>query len=67
MTLGALEILLVLSIVLLLIGPRRIAAMGRSLGRGIRDFKTEFSRDKRDAELGDGDPEERENNLRKKQ
>jgi len=67
MTLGALEALLILSIVLLLIGPRRIAAMGRSLGRGIRDFKTEFGRDKRDAELGDGDPEEREKNLRKKQ
>lgn len=67
MTLGALEALLILSIVLLLIGPRRIAAMGRSLGRGIRDFKTEFGRDKRDAELGDGDTEEQENNLRKKQ
>ncbi len=46
MTFGTLELLFILSIVLLLIGPRRIAAMGRSLGRSIRDFKLEF--DKRD-------------------
>ena len=65
MTIGALEVLLILSLVLLLIGPRRIVNMSRSLGRGIRDFKLEFGRDKRDAELGDGDPEEREKNLRK--
>jgi sec-independent protein translocase protein TatA len=58
MTLGALELLLVLSIVLLLIGPRRIAAMGRSLGRGIRDFKTEFSKqDKKEALSGEEDKE----------
>lgn len=58
MTLGALELLLVLSIVLLLIGPRRIAAMGRSLGRGIRDFKLEFSKqDKKEELSGEEDKE----------
>ncbi len=51
MTLGALEALLILSIVLLLIGPRRIAAMGRSLGRSIRDFKLEFSKQDKKEEL----------------
>ncbi len=44
MTVGALEILLVLFVVLLLIGPRRIVEMGRALGRGVRDFKLEFGK-----------------------
>ncbi len=47
MTIGVLEILLVLFIVLLIIGPRRIVDLGRSLGRGVRDFKFEFGRDKK--------------------
>jgi TatA/E family protein of Tat protein translocase len=49
MTVGALEILLVLFFVLLIIGPRRVANLGRSLGRGVRDFKLEFDRDKKSA------------------
>jgi TatA/E family protein of Tat protein translocase len=47
MTVGALEILLVLFFVLLIIGPRRVANLGRSLGRGVRDFKLELGRDKK--------------------
>ena len=47
MTVGALEILLVLFFVLLIIAPRRVANLGRSLGRGVRDFKLEFDRDKK--------------------
>ena len=47
MTVGALKILLVLFFVLLIIGPRRVANLGRSLGRGVRDFKLEFDRDKK--------------------
>ena len=66
MTIGALEILLVLFVVLLIIGPRRIVDLGRSLGRGVRDFKLEFSSDKKKSELGGEDTnEEREKDLRK--
>ena len=58
MTVGAFEILLVLFLVLLVIGPRRIADLGRSLGRGVRDFKLEFRN--KDGELTPGDdPDER--------
>lgn len=53
MVVGALEVLLVLLVVLLVIGPRRIADLGRSLGRGVRDFKLEFGRKEKDRELGD--------------
>ncbi len=59
MTLGALEALLILSIVLLLIGPRRIAALGRSLGRSIRDFKLEFSKQDKKEKLSRGEDEEK--------
>jgi sec-independent protein translocase protein TatA len=59
MTVGPLEILLVLFIVLLILGPRRIADLGRALGRGVRDFKLEFGRDKRDRELLGEDREEK--------
>jgi len=59
MTVGPLEILIVLFVVLLIIGPRRIADLGRSLGRGVRDFKLEFGRDKKDEELPGEDREEK--------
>jgi sec-independent protein translocase protein TatA len=36
---GPLEIVLVLIIVLVIFGPRRLPEMGRSLGKGIREFK----------------------------
>lgn len=64
---GPLEILLVLFVVLLIIGPRRVANLDRSLGRGVSDFNLEFDRDNKDKELGgDEDPdEERNNSLRK--
>ena len=66
MAVGVLEILLVLLVVLLVIGPRRIADLGRSLGRGVRDFKLEFGRKERDRELGDAPEEEREKDLHKR-
>ncbi len=46
MAVGAFEILLLLLVVLLIIGPHRIANLGRSLGRGVRDFKLELGKDK---------------------
>jgi len=42
MTVGVLEVLFVLFIVLLILGPRRIVDLGRALGCGVRDFKLEF-------------------------
>ena len=65
MTVGALEILLVLLVVLLIIGPRRIADLGRSLGRSVRDFKLELGRKENDRELGDIPDSEREKDLHK--
>ena len=36
---GAPEIIIVLVIVLLIFGPKRLPDLGRSLGRGMREFK----------------------------
>ena len=65
MSVGPLEILLILLVVFLIIGPRRIADLGRSLGRGIRDFKLEFGRNENDNELSDVPDVEREKDLHK--
>jgi sec-independent protein translocase protein TatA len=47
MPVGPLEILLVF-LVFLILGPRRIANLFRSLGTGINDFVETLGRDKKD-------------------
>jgi sec-independent protein translocase protein TatA len=51
---GPLEIIVVLVIVLIIFGPKRLPDLGRSLGRGMREFK--------DSVTGK-DKEEEENRL----
>ncbi len=50
MSLGLIEILLVF-LVFLVLGPRRIVDLLRSLGRGARDFVDALGRDKEKTEL----------------
>jgi sec-independent protein translocase protein TatA len=47
---GLPELLLLLLVVLLLFGPKRLPEMGRSLGKGMREFK--------DSVTGNDKPEE---------
>ena len=41
---GPLEIVVVLAIALIVLGPKRLPETGRSLGRGIREFKGALTR-----------------------
>ena len=54
MSLGLVEILLVV-LVFLVMGPRRIADLFRSVGRGAHDFVDNLGRDKKKEELPKGE------------
>ena len=45
---GPLEIALVLIVALIILGPKKLPDMGRSLGKGMREFKTAVTGDSRD-------------------
>jgi TatA/E family protein of Tat protein translocase len=45
---GLPEILLLGLVVLLIFGPKRLPEMGRSMGRGFREFKSSITGDKPD-------------------
>ena len=38
-SIGPMELIVVLAIALIVLGPKRLPETGRSLGRGIREFK----------------------------
>ena len=52
---GLWEILILLLVILLVFGPKRLPEMGRSLGRGMREFKESIS-GKEHEELGELPP-----------
>jgi sec-independent protein translocase protein TatA len=45
---GPLEIVVILVIVLIVFGPKRLPDLGRSLGRGMREFKDSVTGDEKD-------------------
>ena len=47
---GIWEILILLLVVLLVFGPKRLPEMGRSLGKGMREFKDSISGNETDDE-----------------
>ncbi len=47
---GIWEILILLLVVLLVFGPKRLPEMGRSLGKGMREFKDSISGNDNDDE-----------------
>ena len=57
MTFGLVEILIVV-VVFLVLGPRRIADLFRSIGRGAHDFVDNLGRDKEQRQLEDPEDED---------
>ena len=45
---GTMEIVLILIVALIVFGPKRLPELGRSMGRGIREFKNSVTSDKDD-------------------
>jgi sec-independent protein translocase protein TatA len=52
---GPLEIIIVLVVVLLIFGPKRLPDLGRSLGGGMREFKDSVTGKSKDRELDAGE------------
>jgi sec-independent protein translocase protein TatA len=49
---GPLEIAIVLVIALVVFGPKRLPELGKSMGKGIREFKGSLSMDKDEIAAG---------------
>jgi sec-independent protein translocase protein TatA len=47
---GPMELIIVLAIALIVLGPKKLPDAGRSLGKGLREFKDSVSGRDRDAE-----------------
>ena len=45
---GTVEIVIILIFALIIFGPKRLPELGRSMGRGIREFKNSVTSDKDD-------------------
>jgi sec-independent protein translocase protein TatA len=50
---GPLELAIVLIIALVIFGPKRLPELGRSMGRGIREFKSSVSGDSDQDDVAD--------------
>jgi sec-independent protein translocase protein TatA len=47
---GPMELVLVLAVALIFLGPKKLPEVGRSLGKGMRDFRDALSGNDRDDE-----------------
>ena len=54
---GPMELIVVLVIALVVLGPKKLPEVGKSLGKGMREFKDSLSGDSRDEEKRVSAPE----------
>ena len=47
-SIGPLELAVILVVALLVLGPKRLPELGKSMGKGIREFKGSLSMDDKD-------------------
>jgi sec-independent protein translocase protein TatA len=55
MNIGPMELIIVLVIALIVLGPKRLPEAGRSVGKGLREFKDSLSGDSRHHDDDDDD------------
>ena len=55
---GLQELILILVIALIIFGPRKLPEIGRSIGKGIREFRQATTEMSRNVSLDDGEDEE---------
>jgi sec-independent protein translocase protein TatA len=55
---GPMELIIVLVIALIVLGPKRLPEAGRSIGKGMREFKDSLSGARRDDEDDEDDVEQ---------
>lgn len=55
---GIWEVMLVLLVILLVVGPRRLPELGGALGQGIRQFKGSLKEVENELDLPDNTPKE---------
>jgi len=53
---GPLEIVIILIVALIVFGPKRLPELGRSMGKGIREFKGSLSGDDKDDDVREIEP-----------
>jgi sec-independent protein translocase protein TatA len=47
-SIGPLELVIVLAIALIVLGPKKLPEVGRSIGNGMREFKESLSGERKD-------------------
>jgi sec-independent protein translocase protein TatA len=47
---GPMELIIVLAIALIVLGPKKLPEVGKSLGKGMREFKESLSGESKDAD-----------------
>ena len=52
---GPMEIVIIMVIALIVLGPKKLPEMGRSVGRGMREFKNAVSMDTTDDDDSDSE------------
>ena len=55
-SIGPMELVIVLVIALIVLGPKRLPEAGRAVGKGLREFKDSLSGSTRDDDEDDGEP-----------
>ena len=60
---GPLELIIVLVIILVIFGPKRLPGVGKSLGQGMREFKDSITGKDKDDDEPDAEPIVRQQGL----